>query len=263
MASKTYNIAITAGGTSEDVDGVRKLTNVSTGSLGWNCLEATLDYFLLKHDFNFRIFYILTPKAFRKKLMDEHHQYVDFIEVSDAESVYQAVDKLTQEVNITHFIHSMAISDFTFSYAVSVDALAEELASHFNSGGEMSSQKISEILNMPQSRFEEGAKISSSKPMLLGLKTTRKVISLIKKNNSNTVLVGFKLLRNVDDETLMNVAGKLQNENNCDYVFANELSNISGDDHKGMLIKGSDIVARAKGKRMIAEVIVETMLNNK
>ena len=39
------NIAITAGGTSENMDGVRKITNVSTGSLGWYCLEAVLEGF--------------------------------------------------------------------------------------------------------------------------------------------------------------------------------------------------------------------------
>lgn len=256
-----YNIAITAGGTSEDVDGVRKLTNVSTGSLGWRCLEAVLDYFLSKHESDFHIYYILTPTAHRKKLSEEHSSYVEFIDVTDAESVYRAVDKLTKDVDITHFIHSMAISDFTFSYAVSIDALARELAKYIANGGEASSKQFAQILSMPESRYSEGAKISSSQPMLMGLKTTQKVISIIKENNENTVLVGFKLLRNVDEETLVDVAATLQSKNNCDYVFANELSRIEGDKHSGMLLRGTDVVARVKGKKMIAEAIVRTMLD--
>ena len=41
-------IAITAGGTSEPIDGIRRLTNVSTGALGWHCLEAIFTYFEAK-----------------------------------------------------------------------------------------------------------------------------------------------------------------------------------------------------------------------
>ena len=257
-----YNIAITAGGTSENIDGVRKLTNVSTGSLGWNCLESILSYFQSKGETNFRIHYILTPTAYRGQLNDDQYKYVNFIEVTDAESVYNAVNSLTKDINITHFIHSMAISDFTFSYAVSVDNLANEIATYINNGGEVSAEKIQELLTLPRSRNEEGAKLSSSKPLIIGLKTTKKVISLIKENNKDTVLVGFKLLRNVGEDTLMEVSEQLKRKNECDYVFANELSKISGDNHTGILIKDGNIVARPTGKRQIADTIVENMINN-
>ncbi len=258
-----YNIAITAGGTSENVDGVRKLTNVSTGSLGWNCLESVLNYFQSKGERNFRVFYILTQNAVRKDLTEEQSQKVEFINVSDAESVYNSVNKLTKDVRITHFIHSMAISDFTFSYAVSIDKLTEELADYFADGKNISTQGIKEIITLPESRYGEGEKIPSSQSMLMGLKTTKKVISLIKENNPVTVLVGFKLLRNVSEENLVDVATRLQDKNSCDFVFANELDNIVGDNHTGLLIKDNNIVARPKGKRQIADTIVEYMLNNK
>lgn len=257
-----YNIAITAGGTSENIDGVRKLTNVSTGSLGWNCLESVLNYFLSKDKANFHIHYVLTPTAFRGQLNDIQKKHVSFIEVTDAESVYNAVNDLTKNINITHFIHSMAISDFTFSYAVSVDNLAEEIAAYVNNGGDVSKEKLQELLTLPHSRNEEGAKISSSKPLIIGLKTTKKVISLIKENNKNTVLVGFKLLRNVGEDTLMEVSKKLTEKNECDFVFANELSQISGNEHTGILIADGIIVARPKGKRQIADAIVANMINN-
>ncbi len=263
MASGIYNIAITAGGTSEDVDGVRKLTNVSTGSLGWNCLEAVLKHFLSRSNSNFRVYYILTPTAFRGNLGEVEAEHVEFVNVTDAESVYVAVDRLTKRKRITHFIHSMAISDFTFSYAVSIDKLAEELTEYFvKNSSNVNSADIRKLLERPTNRYAEGAKISSKEPMLLGLKTTRKVISLIKKNNSDTVLVGFKLLRNVDEDTLVDVANRLTATNDCDFVFANELGSIEGDNHKGLLIKYNEIVARAKGKSLIAETIVENMLED-
>lgn len=258
-----YKIAITAGGTSENVDGVRKLTNVSTGSLGWNCLEATLSYFLSRGDKKFRVFYILTPTAIRRELPKAHKEFVEFINVEDAESVFDSVDTLTRSEHITHFIHSMAISDFTFAHAVSVENLANELAAYFAQNKEANIDAIRDILTLPQSRYGESAKISSSEPILMGLKTTKKVIPLIKQNNPNTVLVGFKLLRDVSEDTLVDVANRLQTKNECDFVFANELSSISGDNHTGLLIKDGNIVARPTGKRHIADTIVEYMLNHK
>ena len=38
------HIVITAGGTEEPIDGIRKITNISSGSLGWHCFEAVLNY---------------------------------------------------------------------------------------------------------------------------------------------------------------------------------------------------------------------------
>ena len=261
-AQQFYNIAISAGGTSEDMDGVRKLTNVSTGSLGWSCLKVTLDYFLSEGNNNFHIYYIHTHTAYWEELTKEQNKQVSLISVTDAKSVYKAIDKLTKEVDITHFIHSMAISDFTFSYAVSMDNLAEELFASFRQESEITVEKIEKILSSPDSKNREGTKLSSSKPMLIGLERTQKVIPLIKQNNKNTVLVGFKLLSNVTESELLDVAVNLLHKNSCNYVFANELSRISGDEHAGILINGSGIVARPKGKREIARTIVETMLQN-
>ena len=91
------NIAITAGGTSENMDGVRKITNISTGQLGWHCLEAILDYMLQSDTEDFHVHYLLTETAARKTLNENQQKFVSFIEVTDAESVFKAVDKLTKE----------------------------------------------------------------------------------------------------------------------------------------------------------------------
>ena len=121
------HIAITAGGTSESIDGVRKITNISTGSLGWHCLEAVFAYFNKLNSSDFKIHYIHTESAVIKPLADNQKQHVSFIPVSDAESVYLTVDKLTKEVPLNYFIHSMAISDFTFNYAPILYRLSEEI----------------------------------------------------------------------------------------------------------------------------------------
>lgn len=253
------NIAITAGGTSENIDGVRKLTNVSTGNLGWHCLEAVLDYFKTKKRTDFRVIYVLTETAYRKELSENQKPFVEFIFVTDAESVYDAVDKLTKTVPIDYFIHSMAISDFTFTYAVSVYELAQEICSSLVHLG-TDELTVRELLENPMSRYNVNEKISSDDNIVMGFKRTKKVIPVIKQNNPDTFLVGFKLLKDVSEDELINVANHLAEKNECDMVFANEVSRIAERNHSGILIKSGEIIARPVGKKQIAETIVREMI---
>ena len=253
------NIAITAGGTSEPIDGVRRLTNVSTGLLGWYCLEAILDYFCARKRSDFRITYILTDTAFRKVLSEKQRSFVDFIPVSDAESVYHAVDALTKRVPVDFFIHSMAISDFTLAYVASTEELAKEINSLPPYSGDAGSA-VREVLENPANRYSLTEKIPSDRNIILGLKRTQKVIPLIKQNNPDTFLVGFKLLKDVPEEELIRVANRLAGENGCDMVFANELAQLGESNHLGMLIRSGKVVDRPIGKKQIAEAIVREMM---
>lgn len=253
------HIAISAGGTSENIDGIRKITNVSTGSLGWHCLEAVLKHFSTQANDAFQVHYLHTENAIIKSMAENDANKVSFIPVTDAESVYQAVDKLTKEIAVDYFIHSMAISDFTFSYAVSIHRLSKEIEALQKSEG-FCDEDVRNLLKKPQTSFSEGQKISSDDDIVIGLKRTKKVIPLIKQNNPNTFLVGFKLLRDVSENELKSVASQLAEKNDCDMVFANEVSKISETNHQGMLIKGTEIISRPIGKKEIAKVIVEKMV---
>ena len=253
------NIAITAGGTSEPVDGVRKLTNISTGLLGWHCLEAVLDYFCAEKRSDFHVTYILTETAFRKALGKKQLPFVDFVPVTDAESVYRAVDALTQSVPVDFFIHSMAISDFTLAYAASAEELAKEISSLPPYGGGAEAA-VRGVLENPANSYSLTEKIPSDRNIVLGLRRTRKVIPLIKQNNPDTFLVGFKLLKDVPEEELIRVANRLAGENGCDLVFANELAQLGEDDHLGVLIRSGEVVDRPVGKKQIAEAIVREMM---
>lgn len=255
-------IAITAGGTSENIDGIRKITNVSTGSLGWHCLEAVFEHFEKVGSTDFLIHYIHTENALIKPLNTAQNQHANFIPVTDAESVYQAVDKLTKEVPLDFFIHSMAISDFTFSYAVNIYRLAQEIEALQTREG-FTDDHARFLLENPHNKFLSGEKISSDDDIIMGLTRTKKVIPLIKQNNPNTFLVGFKLLRDVDEAELVRVANELTEKNNCDMVFANQLSNIGETNHQGILLKNSEIIERPIGKKEIAEKIIERMLQEK
>lgn len=253
------NIAITAGGTSENIDGVRKITNVSTGSLGWHCLETVFAYYEQRNASDFRIHYVHTENAVRKPLTANQQKRVTFIPTTDAESVFQAVDTLTKSVSIDYFIHSMAISDFTFSYAVNIFRLSEEIEALQSESG-FTDDHVRDLLENPQSRYYKNEKIASDDDIIMGLKRTKKVIPLIKQNNPDTILVGFKLLKGVDEVELLNVANEMAAKNGCDMVFANEISTIAESNHKGILIKNRKIIERPEGKKEIARAIVWKMM---
>ena len=175
------HIVITAGGTEEPIDGVRKITNMSSGSLSWHCLEAVLLYMHKHNNSDFRVHYIKAPKAVTKKLSLEDAPFVNFIEVTNTQSVYNKVERLMNEVDVNLFIHAMALSDFSYSYSVSKSDLADELFESFKANKNISKDKIEEILTKPKKKHKEEEKISSKKEIIMGFKTTPKVISLIKK----------------------------------------------------------------------------------
>lgn len=256
-------IAITAGGTSENIDGIRKITNVSTGSLGWNCLEAVFAHMEKESISDFFVYYIHTESALRKKLNVKQSSNVKFIEASDAESVYNAVDVLTKEIKIDYFIHSMAISDFTYSYSIGINDLATDIFNLIHSKKDISQKKIKYLLENPTQKISNDTKISSSANLFMALTTTKKVIPLIKGNNPNTLLVGFKLLQSVSEEELLKEARSLTDKNDCDMVFANEVSRISETNHTGILIRNGEIIARPSGKKQIAESIIQNLFKAK
>lgn len=257
-------IAITAGGTEEPIDGIRKITNMSSGSLGWHCLEATLEKMHGNNISDFRIHYIKTPSAIVKNLNEKDESFVNFINVTNTQSVYESIELLLSREKINIFIHAMAISDFAYTYSAPIVDLSEELHQAFSENRDISKKEIEAILTNPRSKYGKEGKISSQKEIIMGFKTTPKVISLVKKKNIDTFLVGFKLIK-LDgaerDQRLIEEAEKLRITNQCNAVFANESSDLSIDNHSGLLLHNGEVVARPIGKRQIAESIMELSIN--
>ena len=257
------HIAVTAGGTEESIDGIRKMTNMSSGSLGWHCLEAILSFMHKNHRTDFKVHYIKAPKAITKKLSKTDERFVNYINVTDTQSVYESIEKLMNEEDIDVFIHAMAISDFSYSYSAPIADLSDELHRAFAENRDISKESIASILTQPQTKYKSGNKISSQKEIIMGFKTTPKVISLIKKKNPNTFLVGFKLIKHDEDdkkEKLIKEAEKLRLTNECNAVFANESSDLSEKSHAGILLHNGKVVAQPVGKKNIAKSIVSLAL---
>lgn len=233
------NVIITAGGTSEKIDNVRKITNSSSGKLGSIISDKISETI---HD-NYKIYYVCSKKSLKPKITSS----VEIIEIEDTQDLINITTKLLSNHKIDYFIHSMAVSDYTIEYVTN-----EERYKNYLENGDYHSLPIN-----------RESKISSYEDNLfIKLKKTPKVIEMIKSISPNTYLVGFKLLDNVNEEELINVAYNLKVKSKCNLVLANDLDSIRKGDHIGYLIKEKNDYIKLISKDSIATNLVKVMLNN-
>lgn len=224
-------VVITAGGTSEKIDNVRKITNSSTGKLGL-CIANEF----LKTVEEVEITYICSKETFCPN--DDRVKIKRIIGVDDLE---REVRNALENNDIDVFIHSMAVSDYKVDYVSTLEKLKN------NEEFTMTDNKIS----------------SSLSDLVIVLKPTKKIISIIKDISPNTYLVGFKLLDNVTKDKLIEVATNLMIKNKCNLVVANDLENIRNGRHIGYIIDEENNVIVAEGKDDIAKKLVRRIENER
>lgn len=219
-------IVITAGGTSEPIDDVRKITNRSTGRLGFAISKVLLKE---NRDKVEKLYYLHGETAsFPEDPLVEH------IRIGGTMDLKEQMEKVLRNDSIDAVIHTMAVSDYMVDKVTTVEAIKTGVES----------SKIN------------GNKISSSiDDLAITLRRTPKIIGMIKKLSPQSKLVGFKLLSNVPHEELIRVASALMEKNDCDFVMANDLSEIGGGMHKGYLIHRNGDIDTMQTKDEIAEMI--------
>ena len=236
-------IVITAGGTSEKIDNVRKITNSSSGKLG-----LTIANHLLKENDDLIIYYVCSKNSLRP--LDER---IKVIEIDDTISLKNKIENLLLNEKIDYFIHSMAVSDYMTDYVTTIERIKASIKNTSNLEEAFSNI---EIIN--------GNKISSYEDnLVIVLKQTPKIISIIKDLSPQTYLVGFKLLDGVSKEELISVAKKLRDKNKCDLVVANDLATIRNGEHIAYIIDKNNEIEESHGKDDIAKKLVRRMINGK
>lgn len=236
-------IIITAGGTSEKIDNVRKITNSSSGKLG-----MTIANHLLKENDDLIIYYVCSKNSLRP--LDKR---IKVIEIDDTISLKNKIENLLLNKKIDYFIHSMAVSDYMTDYVTTIERIKASIKNTSNLEEAFSNI---EIIN--------GNKISSYEDnLVIVLKQTPKIISIIKDLSPQTYLVGFKLLDGVSKEELISVAKKLRDKNKCDLVVANDLATIRNGEHIAYIIDKNNEIEESHGKDDIAKKLVRRMKNGK
>lgn len=226
-------IIITAGGTSEKIDNVRKITNSSTGKLGMIIANQ-----IIKENNNCVVYYICSKNSLRPD-----NKNVKIIEIEGTSDLKNKIEHFLLNEKIDVFIHSMAVSDYTTDFVTTLDKLKKEL---------INSTDLSGLECFYDSKIP-----SNEDNLVIVLKPTPKIISLIKKLSPKTYLVGFKLLDNVSKDLLINVAKNLRDKNHCDLVVANDLNNIRDGKHLAYIIDNNDVIEEAYSKDDIAKKLVK------
>lgn len=241
------NIVITAGGTSEKIDNVRKITNSSSGKLG-----MTIANELIKQKENEieKIYYICSKSSFKP-----NHNKIEIVEIMDTNDLEITVRNLLTENNIDYFIHSMAVSDYTVDYVTTAESLALNITNNID-------KNVFDLICNHNDNLNDNKISSNEENLIIKLKKTPKIISIIKDISPRTYLVGFKLLDTVSEETLINTAVKLKDKNSCNLVVANDLENIRKGNHKAFIIKSSNDYVVASGKEDIASKLIREMIKN-
>lgn len=227
---------ITSGGISEKIDNVRKITNSSSGKLG-----MTIANHLLESKSDITIYYVCSKNALRPS-----NKRVKIIEVVGTLDLKDNVESLLRNEKIDYFIHTMAVADYMVDYVTTLDKMKKS------------------FLNNSDMEVIKDTKISSyENNLVLVLKPTPKIISLIKKESPLTYLVGFKLLDGVSKKELIEVATRLRDKNKCDLVVANDLKDIRNKEHKAYIIDKEDKIVEASDKEDIAKKLVRMMDNER
>lgn len=238
-------VLITAGGTSERIDDVRAITNFSTGRLG----SLVADAYSQLPEVNVTL-------ILAKRSLKPINPAIQLIEI---ESVQELLEEVTNQLSENTFdivVHSMAVSDYYLVGTTSQEKLVNELEKKqsIDAGLKQAFEPIS----------REPKKLSSQTEMMyFQLQQTPKVISLIKQLQPETCLVGFKLLVNIAEEQLVEVAKELMAKNDCDFVLANDKAMISGDSHLGHLINHQGEFTTYTSKQAIAQGIVEQTMKGR
>ena len=97
---------------------------------------------------------------------------------------------------------------------------------------------------------------SAGNPVIL-LEPTPKIIPELRQLAPGAVIVGFKLLDEVPQEELLDVAKKLMEKNDCDFVLANDYQTVQAgpEGHAGHLMSRDGKVQSFTGKTEIAKGI--------
>ncbi len=254
-------VLITAGGTTEKIDNVRSISNSSTGRLGTAIAEA----FINSRNVQLEELIYLCGQTAAVPQSDKAH----IIRIGGVSELYSQIENILTTKNIDVVIHSMAVSDYTVGSVTTKSAVSNAISNFLENESiknipdmaELSQRVTNAAFDNVDEMTSRKNKISSDlEDLIIVMKKTPKVISIIKKLRPETILVGFKLLSGVDFDTLFNVGYNLLKKNNCDLVLANDLFQITNDRHTGYLISADKTYAKCESRQEIAGAIIEKVI---
>lgn len=221
---KPLRILITSGGTEEPIDGVRSITNSSSGQTGACCA----DYFFKRGD------EVTLLKAQRAVSPENPVQAAEFTSFDDLNN------QMKEILGRTHYdavIHMAAVSDY------SVDHLLVD-------GRKVAPSAV--------------RKISSGREISLNLAPNHKIVDRLRRYslNPNVKVVAFKLTQNASGKERERAVGDLFRHSLADIVVHNDLTEVDPENgkHLAAIYQGNVMTERVTTKDALFQS-VETLLS--
>jgi len=213
---------ITGGPTNEYIDEVMKITNMSTGSLSLALAQEFLRG-------GYKVDLVLTRGISYDSLKEyEIGETLRVFPVETTEEMMNQLQELSDEgAGIEGVIHAAAVGDYKADFTFLMEDLAKLLYERAQLEPFTSEGEVLKLLEQGAYRIDNSSKISSYQQNLsVKLTLTPKIIGNLRNWFPRALLVGCKLLENVEKEELYEVARKLAEKNEMDFILANDLADL-------------------------------------
>ncbi|NIZ40861.1 phosphopantothenoylcysteine decarboxylase [Entomospira entomophila] len=249
------HILVTAGGTSEWIDSVRVITNLSTGRLG----SMIADRFTMASEVS-RVSFVASKRSYQPLKSDKIKRYF----ADTHQEVQTVIEDIIQNDPPDVIIHSMAVSDYHVQSLVSLETVAQSLAQWLSALSRVpTAEEIAGFIH-DYPTVDTSTKVSSRihHPLLL-LAPNSKIIHSLRSLAPHAVIVGFKLAHTDSVDELFEIAHRLLVDNHCDFVLANQVQEVNDTSHRAYLLDSSKNYHLWSSKEAIAYGIVEEVLKLK
>jgi phosphopantothenoylcysteine synthetase/decarboxylase len=210
-------ILVTAGGTEESLDGVRRLTNTSTGATGGVLARSFAEH-------GAQVLLLHSERAALGSIAVERNTFVTFADLENA------LHRHLGAGNWDAVVHLAAVSDYSVA-SVEVDGRS---VAHGNQG-----------------------KIGSGHEVVIRLRPNPKLIDSLKKWSRNKAIrvIGFKLTNDPDRATRATHVRALLDRSTADFVVHNDLGELTGGRHPAEIWNRRGPLVRTATKEELAEAL--------
>ena len=215
------NILITAGGTEEPIDGVRRLVNTSTGATGL-AIANTL------RERGANVFLLHSARVDAGGFAGETGSFLSFDELAGS------LQRLLGERNFDAIIHLAAVSDYRLA-SIEVDGVPVETARR--------------------------GKIGSGHELLLRMAPNPKLIDSLRSWSTNPGLkvVGFKLTDEAEPALRLSQVQSLLHRGVADFVVHNDISEIGKNHHVAAVFSKHGVIGKTRNKTELAGALYELL----
>lgn len=249
--TRPLTVLVTAGDTSERIDGVRKIVNPATGRLG----SLTADMFAMAQA---KVTYVCGLNARRPSQAVEATHIIDSVEEFD-----RIIDTILDGNSFDCIVHTMAVSEYTLCRITTAQELANDISQSIN---RMKQDSIEDLVSksLHDGRHHQNNKRipADMEDVVLIMEPAPNIMAKMRAKQPHTLLIGFLLEVDLSREELIAAAKEQISHDNCDYVLANDVENITDSQHLAVLVASNGEVTDLNTKQEIAQMIIKCALEH-